>query len=572
MGKRVPRPEHPRPDFQRSDWLNLNGEWQFEIDAGDSGEARGLCSGKKLATTIQVPFCPESTLSTVGNLDFMRAVWYRKQVTLPRAWHAKRTLLHFGAVDYETTVWVNGTEVGRHRGGYVQFTFDITDALQTGKNEIVVRAVDALPSAVQPSGKQSHQYGSYECMYRRSTGIWQTVWMESVGASYLERVRVQPDLDSGTVVVQADVAGGAATLRVVAKAGRKVVAEAEVPATWRSTTAFLNIPELRAWSPEDPYLYDLELTLVKNGKKLDHVSSYFGFRKVHIEGNKILLNGKVLFQRLVLDQGYYPKGIYTAPSDRALKRDIELSMAMGFNGARLHEKVFEPRFLYWADRMGYLCWGEYPNWGLDHDNAEGMANLATEWTEALLRDINHPSIIGWCPTNETPERQRSAAIAQIYHTTRAIDPSRPIIDASGYTHVVTDVDDNHDYTQDPKEFAQRQDPLKKGRPYRNHATDAPYRGQPFICSEYGGIWWNPGQRGTAAWGYGDRPKSAKEFLTRLKDLTDVLMDNPAMAGLCYTQLTNVEQEVNGLYTFDRKPKFPANKIAPIFQRKAAIEK
>ena len=571
MATTIPRPEHPRPDFERADWLNLNGTWEFEIDSGGSGEARGLVSDKKLAGAITVPFCPESPLSGVGNLDFMDTVWYRKRVKLPRAWEGRRVLLHIGACDYETTVWVNGVEAGQHRGGYVQFTFDIAHALKTGTNEIVVRAADHVRTGLQPGGKQSPQYDSYGCMYRRTTGIWQTVWLEAIGATHLERIAVQPDPDSGRVVIQADVRGPRAVLRAVVKAGKRVVAETEVPATWRSTVAVLNIPEARTWSPADPYLYNLELSIAGNGKELDRVSSYFGFRKVHIEGNKFFLNGKVIFQRLVLDQGFYPKGIYTAPTDRALKKDIQLSMAMGFDGARLHEKVFEPRFLYWADKLGYLCWGEYPNWGIDHSSGEAWENLIGEWVEVLQRDRNHPAIIGWCPTNETPNVQRRESVAFLYNATRAIDPSRPIIDTSGYTHVVTDVDDNHDYTQDPAEFKKRQDTLKKGRPFRNHPNDAPYAGQPFICSEYGGIWWNPEQTDARAWGYGDRPKSAKAFIKRFRGLTDALLDNPAMAGLCYTQLTDVEQEVNGLYTFGRKPKFDPKAIDAILRRKAAIE-
>ena len=506
-----------------------------------------------------------------GNLDFMNAVWYRLRVVLPRSWTGRRVLIHFGAVDYDATLWVNGRFIGRHRGGYVQFSLEITSALRAGKNEIVIRAVDDVRSPVQPTGKQSGRYESYGCLYRRTTGIWQTVWLEAVGDTYLERVTVSPDLDSGRVVLQADAAGPAATLRAVVRSGRRVVASCEAPTTWRSTVAVLDVPDVQPWSPGSPHLYTLELSVARRGKEVDRVTGYFGFRKVHIESNRFYLNNEVLFQRLVLDQGFYPKGIYTAGSDRALKRDIELSLAMGFNGARLHQKVFEPRFLYWADTMGYLVWGEYPDWGLDKASPEAMENLAREWVEVVQRDRNHPSVIGWCPTNETPENQRGESLAHVYRLTRALDPTRPVIDASGYTHVVTDVDDNHDYTQDPKEFRRRQDPLAKGKPFRNHATDAPYEGQPFICSEYGGIWWNPGQRGTEAWGYGNRPKSGKEFIDRLRGLTDALLDNPGMAGFCYTQLTDVEQEVNGLFTFDRKPKFPPEKIAPIFARKAAIE-
>ncbi|MBN2311636.1 MAG: beta-galactosidase [Candidatus Hydrogenedentes bacterium] len=572
MANTVPRPEHPRPDFERTEWLSLNGEWEFEIDAGDSGESRGLSAGRRLAGVIRVPFCPESPLSGVGHLDFMEAVWYRRRVRVPKAWNGRRVLLHFGAVDYEATVWVNGTRVGVHRGGYVQFSFDVTHALRPGANEIVVRAVDRIRTRLQPSGKQSHRHESYGCMYRRTTGIWQSVWMEAVGETYLERITVTPDLDSGRVLIQADVQGPPAAVRAVVRSGRTVVAQAEAPATWRSTFVALDVPEVCPWSPQTPHLYELELTIARRGKPLDRVSSYFGFRKVHLDGSRFYLNGEVLFQRLVLDQGFYPKGIYTARSDRALKQDIELGQAMGFNGARLHQKVFEPRFLYWADRLGYLVWGEFPDWGLDMSDAAAMENLAAEWIEVVQRDRNHPAIIGWCPTNETAVNQRRESIEHLYRVTRALDPARPIIDTSGYTHVLTDVDDNHDYAQNPREFKKREDPLMQGKPFRNRPEhDAPYCGQPFICSEFGGIWWNPGQKDREAWGYGERPRSAAEFLTRLRGLTNALVKNPSMSGFCYTQLTDVEQEVNGLYTFDRKPKFPADTIAKIFRAKAAIE-
>lgn len=570
MTRSLPRPEHPRPDFMREDWLNLNGEWEFQADPVNSGEERGLIT-KKYDRRIVVPFCPESPLSGIGCLDFMDAVWYRKRFSLPKVWHGKRILLHFGAVDYEATVWVNGVEVGRHRGGFIQFTFEITKALRSGTNEIVVRAVDRVRTRLQPGGKQSDRFESYGCMYRRCTGIWQTVWLEAVGETYLERVSILPDFETGRVVVQADVNGPRAELRVVVRAGKKKVGETSAPATWRSTTAFLDIARFEPWSPSKPFLYDLELAVVRKGKVLDRVSSYFGFRKVHIEGNELYLNNQVYFQRLVLDQGFYPDGIYTAPTERALKKDIELSLAMGFDGARLHQKIFEPRFLYWADRLGYLCWGEFPDWGADHCSAEAMENLTAEWVEELQRDRNHPCIVGWCPTNETPNVQRRESVALLYHLTRAVDPTRPIIDTSGYTHVVTDVDDNHDYTQDPAEFKARQDPLTKGKPFRNHPNDAPYQGQPFICSEYGGIWWNPAQKDEKAWGYGDRPRSAKEFIERFRKLTEALLNNPAMAGLCYTQLTDVEQEVNGLYTFVRRPKFDPATIRNILRQKAAIQ-
>jgi beta-galactosidase/beta-glucuronidase len=276
---------------------------------------------------------------------------------------------------------------------------------------------------------------------------------------------------------------------------------------------------------------------------------------------------------LVLDQGFYPNGIYTAPSDAALKKDVELSMALGFNGARLHQKVFEPRLLYWADKFGYIVWGEYPDWGIDYSHPKALERVLPEWLEVMERDFNHPAIVGWCPFNETPGAQNPELLRIVHRATKALDPTRPAIDTSGYVHVETDVDDCHNYEQDPEKFAALFDDFKTSdRVWHNaHAVGAPYAGQPYFVSEYGGIWWNPGQKDAKSWGYGNRPKSADEFLARYRALTEALLFHPKMFGFCYTQLTDVEQEVNGLYTYDRKPKFDPKIIRAINSQKAAIE-
>ena len=293
---------------------------------------------------------------------------------------------------------------------------------------------------------------------------------------------------------------------------------------------------------------------------------------MHLDKNRFLINGKSVFQRLVLDQGFYPDGIYTAPSDAELIADIDRSLAMGFNGARLHEKVFEERFLYHADRKGYIVWGEYPNWGFGVSDPEAVHHLLPEWLEELDRDMNHPSIVGWCPFNETSKSQYDSNISLVYRTTKAVDPSRPCIDASGWYHVETEIFDVHNYCQDAaifKTFYDKIGTTGEFHDYVNQDKLGIYKvGMPFFVSEYGGIGWSMGD---GAWGYGNGPKTKEEFLTRLKDLTDVLMDNEYMFGLCYTQLTDVEQEQNGLYTYDRIPKFDPELIYPIFARKAAIE-
>jgi beta-galactosidase/beta-glucuronidase len=570
----LPRPEYPRPQWTRSDWLNLNGEWEFEEDPRLAGEGEGWPSGRALGGRIIVPFAPESRLSGIGKRDFMPSVWYRREVTLPEGWRGRRVWLHFGAVDYEATVWLNGRLAGQHRGGYTPFRFEITPHLRAGANELVVRAIDDTRSPLQPSGKQSPEPESHGVMYTRITGIWQTVWLEARPQAFLERAKFWPDLDNERVLVQVWVNGAAdnLTVKATARAGSETVATAKASARGCFASLWLKIKDPRVWSPDDPFLYDLEVTLNEGRRSVDRVGSYFGMRKVHLAPPAICLNNTPLFQRLVLDQGYYPDGIYTAPSDEALKRDIEISQAVGFNGARLHEKVFEPRFLYWADRLGYLVWGEFPNWGLDHSHPEALEVMLPQWMEAMERDFNHPSIVGWCPFNETNPRQRPELLRQVHRVTKALDPTRPAIDTSGYVHVETDVDDCHDYSQEPAVVKEHfQAFAEGGQPWRNEEDPIRHAGQPFFVSEYGGIWWNPGQADEKAWGYGDRPKTQQEFLGRYRALTETLLFHPRMCGFCYTQLYDVEQEVNGLYTYEREAKFDPALIRAINEQTAAVE-
>ena len=571
----IPRPEYPRPQFMRDEWINLNGTWEFALDPGRSGEARGWTSGRTFPKRITVPFPPESDLSGIGERDFMPCVWYRRTFRMPERWTGRRVLLHFGAVDYETAVWVNGRPAGTHRGGYAPFTLEITNLIGSGENELVVRAVDDTRSPLQPSGKQSQEYGSYGCVYTRTTGIWQTVWLEAVPETYTRAIHLTPDLNGGRLIIEVSVAGPGQgiTLRGQARAAGDLVAEATTPTSGDATLLVLDLKDVRTWSPGDPFLYDLALTLEQNNDPVDRAESYFGMRSVHVDGLAIHLNGHPLFQRLVLDQGFYPDGIYTAPSDEALRRDVEISLGLGFNGARLHEKVFEPRLLYWADRLGYLIWGEYPNWGLDHSHPEALGRMLPEWLEVLARDRNHPSIVGWCPFNETSATQDPGLIRTLYRTTKAADPTRPVIDTSGYHHVETDIYDCHNYEQDPEAFAAAYRPFAEGGEIWRNDPDhnGPYTGQPYFVSEYGGTWWNPAQQGEVAWGYGRRPQSEEELFARYRALTETLLFHPKMCAFCYTQLYDIEQEVNGLYTYDRKPKFDPERFRKINTQKAAIE-
>jgi beta-galactosidase/beta-glucuronidase len=596
----IPRGEYPRPQFVRDRWLCLNGAWQFEIDQGDSGLERGL-KDRDLSSHIIVPFCPESRLSGIDNRDFLNAVWYRRRVKIPAEWAGQRVLLHFQAVDYDATVWVNGTEVARHRGGFTPFTCDLSEVGKADEEiTIVVRARDRH-RAPQPLGKQSQRYLNHDCLYTRTTGIWQTVWLEPVPRTHLKRPRITPDLAAGAFHLDLPTSGSRSgyTVRATVFDGGQAIASASVRADLSmSSRLTLSIPEhrLHPWTPGDPHLYDLLIELSdESGRVLDSVKSYAGLRSVAIDGMAIKINGKPIFQRLVLDQGYYPDGIMTAPTDAALKRDIELSMAAGFNGARLHQKVFEERFLYCADQLGYLCWGEFADWGADlggppGDNHQHGATYITQWLEAIQRDYSHPCIIGWCPLNETPQILTDHITALddvtggLFLAAKAMDTSRPVLDVSGYSHRVreTDVYDSHDYEQDPAKFAANHAGLARGAAMMNpHPDDTgrrlvlwsvPYHGQPYFVSEFGGIWWNPAaQPGEASWGYGKPPASIEEFYARFEKLCAVLLGDRNMFGYCYTQLTDVYQEQNGIYTFARQTKFDMARIRAAQAKPAAIE-
>ena len=391
----MPRPEHPLPQWERSTWKNLNGEWDFSFDFGKSGVDRCFYEKKDWEKKIIVPFCPESDLSGIGYKDYMDAVWYHKTVELTEVEVKGRVLLHFGAVDYDARVWINGTEVGRHKGGYTSFTFDITAYAQAGANDIAVYAEDDLRSGKQPHGKQSGLYYSHGCEYTRTTGIWQTVWLEFVPENYVKKARFFPNVEAGTITIEAVTVGDGSFRAEAFYEGRRC-GQAETTTAGGNVVVTLPLSEVHLWEAGAGRLYDLTITFGE-----DTVHSYFGLRNVTISGEKVLINGKSVFQRLVLDQGFYPDGIYTASTDEALENDVKLSMAAGFNGARLHEKVFEPRFLYHCDRLGYLVWGEQGNWGMDPSAPDGLKNFLPEWMEVVERDFNHPAIIGWCPFNET---------------------------------------------------------------------------------------------------------------------------------------------------------------------------
>lgn len=573
----LPREEYPRPQFERPQWQNLNGQWTYEFDKGKSGMNRKLFKSKGFDNQITVPFCPESKLSGVQHTDFIPAMWYHRTIQVPQEWLGKRIKLNFGGVDFFAAVYLDGKLVGRHWGGSSPFSCDITELTADGKpHDLVVRVEDDLRSGTQPSGKQSSNYYSAGCHYTRTTGIWQTVWMEPVDEAGLKSVYIIPDLDASQFIIQPEFCSlkQGQTIEVIIKDGNKTVAR-----TRRNAAPGISIPvtvkNAKTWSPESPFLYDIEfLVRDADGNIIDSVNSYAGMRKIHTEGNRFYINNKPCYLRLVLDQGFYPDGIWTAPTDEDLRRDIELSMAAGFNGARLHQKVFDERFYYWADKLGYLTWAESPSWGANTNNQVTARNFLPEWETLVVRDRNHPSIIAWTPFNETWERpdndeaalQHDRLIEDVYRLTHNLD-YRPVNDVSGNYHVITDLYTVHSYEQDPAKLSQWFE-VKDGKyPCQDPRRDVPYAGQPFFIDEYGGIKWVVGEQfSDRSWGYGQGPKTLEELYTRLESITDAINAVPYMSGYCYTQLTDVEQEQNGIYNYDRTPKFDMERIHAIFSK------
>lgn len=574
---------HPNPQFERENWQSLNGEWDFGFLKAKKTRykfmnAEEILTFYKKAETnhkINIPFCVESSLSGIAYKDFLNIVWYKNCIDIA---NNERIFLHIGAADYKTTVLINGKIAGTHKGGYTSFSFEISDFVNSGKNEIFIICEDDTKSPLIATGKQSDRKNSYACSYTRTTGIWQNVYMEYVPKSYIKGFKIFPDIYQKNVTIQFDLSG-AEKLCCTALYNGKAVGTASVHNT--SSHVILQIPldEIHPWELGEGNIYDLEITFGK-----DKVKSYFGLRNVSLDGFRFMLNGKSVFQRLVLDQGYYKKGIYTAENDNELLKDIELSMALGFNGARLHQKVFDPRFLYFCDLKGYMVWGEYASWGIDYSNPKLVDIFLKEWTEALERDFNHPSIIGWCPFNETwdyrKRKQYNPLISTVYDFTKRYDPTRPCIDTSGNFHTnKTDIYDVHDYRYDADEFKASFDKLMTDNELYEHVLlDNPdrqkYNGEPVFVSEYGGIKWEADKK-YKSWGYGTDVTTEDEFLARYEGLTAALVSNSKMLGFCYTQLYDVEQEQNGLYTYERKPKFSQkiyDKIKVINSKTAEIEK
>ena len=576
----LPRSEYPRPQFEREYWVNLNGTWTYSFDFGQTGADRNFRNSKGFDGKITVPFCPESSLSGVKHTDFIPCIWYQRTITVPETWGGKNILLNFGAVDYDATIFIDGKKVGRHCGAGSSFSLDITKFVKAGSSaNLVIQVKDNLRGGKQPGGKQSTGYYSAGCNYTRVTGIWQTVWMEAVCPEALKQVFATPDIDQQQLVVRPEFyeEGNGNTLTVqVFDEKQKLVSTKTAPAT-NNTIIVLPIKNPKLWWPESPYLYDVIYTVRDaKGNVLDKVKSYAGMRKIHLAGGYFYLNNKPYYQRLVLDQGFYPDGIWTAPSDEALKHDIVMSKAVGFNGARLHQKVFEERYFYWADKLGYITWAEQASWGLDVNNEEAVRNFLTEWADEVVRDRNHPSIVTWTPLNETWGARDGVYVRfvnDLYNLTKAIDPTRPVNDASGDAHVKTDIWSVHDYSREYEKLVENHT-FRDGAPhYRNMGGKdylADWEGQPYMIDEFGGLGWIPKEERANSWGYGAQIETEDEFFRILEKEVDAIKACKGVVGFCYTQITDVEQEKNGVYYYDRRPKFDAAKWKAIFEKIPSI--
>ena len=531
---------------------------------------------------ITVPFCPESPLSGVGDRDFIGVIWYHRVIEVPAEWAGRRVLLHFGAVFYRAEIYVDGAYAGQHVGGSVSFAVDVTRFVEPGgSHHLTVAVTNDLWSGAQPSGKQSWKYRSYGCHYTRTTGIWQTVWMEAVDPCGLADVHIVADIEAGRLLVTPSFHGIAAGQRFEVSAsldGREVGSAGRAARDGIPLSLEIADPEL--WEPESPVLYDLELRVTRG----DGAEADPRVQLCRAAGDPHRGQPGVPQRHAPLSQAGARPGLL---SGRHLDRSVgpgaaarrRAGLAAGFNGARLHQKVFEERYLYWADRLGYLLWGESPSWGLDHlDEGAPHRNFLAEWREIVRRDRNHPSIIAWTPFNETWDIRDPRAHQRVhedaYAVCKSLDPTRPVNDASGYVHHVTDLYTVHSYEQDPAKLSEQLADRPDRGVFRNHPDlDAAYEGQPYLIDEFGGIKWDPGRRPTpprakarirSHGATGTAPASLEEFYRRLEGLVRAVMAHDHICGWCYTQLTDVEQERNGIYLYDRSEKFDMERIRGIF--------
>lgn len=577
----IPRAEFPRPDFERKKWLCLNGEWDFSMGAVAAG------SFPTFDKKIMVPFCYESKLSGIGQWADVDTVWYQREVEITKEQLAGAVLLKFGAVDYEAYVWVNDTYMGTHRGGHTPFAFEIASALREGVNAITVKAVDTLATD-QPRGKQSWLGEKFGCWYTPTTGIWQSVWLEFTGRDYIEHIMLTPDIDNHLAECEVYVSTSAKrrvkmtvnfddekfpfTQTVIGSAENGYVRGTFSFGDWD----FLSYKKMY-WSPEEPNLFDVRVELLddEGTDTMDTVDTYFGMRKISIQNGVILLNNNPYFQRLILDQGYWEDSLLTPPSDQAIIDDIKLTKEMGFNGARKHQKIEDPRYYYWADKLGLLVWGELPSSYMF--NSKAVINAQAELGEFIMRDYNHPCIVTWATLNESwgvrgivSEKQKQDFAQALYYTAKALDKTRLVSSNDGWEQPdACDICAIHDYAifqNNTDKYDDVEKVIERGLTGKMIYADGVTRnGKPILMTEYGGIAFSDSDE--ESWGYFDKVKTEEEFLERLEAVTDIFIKSRSYSGFCYTQLTDVMQEVNGLLTPERKPKIAVDKLREVFGKK-----
>jgi beta-galactosidase/beta-glucuronidase len=585
---------YPRPLLRREHWQDLCGPWRFATDDRDEGRDNGWHRDETPYTrTIEVPYPPESELSGIDDQTPHPVVWYRRTMRLDRTpMPGERVLLHAGAVDYRADVWVNGVHVGAHEGGHTPFTFDVTAALGDHEEHvIVVRAEDPLDDGSQPRGKQDWREHPHGVWYHRTTGIWQPVWLEVVPALHVRRLHWTPDVPGASVAVEVElsqVPAAAARVRVVLSLGDRVLADQTAIAQGRRQRWDVAIEAARhqldqsllLWSPRQPTLLDARVEVLEGDGVDDSVSSYVGLRSVGVRDGRFLLNGQPMFLRLVLAQNYWPGSRLAAPSAEALRREVELIKELGFDGVRVHQKVEDPRFLAWCDRLGLVVWDELPS--AYEYSSRTVQRLTHEWLEVLERDRSHPCVVTWVPFNEswgvwhaTESAQQRHATTALYHLTHALDGTRPVISNDGWEHTESDIWGLHDYAPTAESLRARyadRDAVERvfgdRPPARRTALlgDPVRRGQPLMLTEIGGLSLRP-QEGEEWHGYA-AVDSVTEFTKLFQDMVDAMLDSPEIAGFCWTQLTDTDQETNGLLTAGREPKMPVEVIRSILDRPA----
>ena len=574
---------YPRPQLCRDGWHSLNGEWEFAFDPDSVWRAP---PDVLWTERVRVPFSPETSASGLGHTGFLRACWYRTGIVLERLSEGSRYLLHFGAVDSRATVWVNGIRLGSHEGGYTPFSFDITQLAHHGACEIVVQAQDDPHDLAKPRGKQDWQLEPHSIWYPRTTGIWQTVWIERVPATRIDRLAFTPNLARWEIGVQAWIEGERRDgLRLSVKLnchGQTIAADTYLVVSGEVHRGIAlsdpGIDDSRnelLWSPDAPTLVDVQLELWgERGELIDGVSSYLALRSAAVQGDRFVLNNRPYLLRMVLDQGYWPDSGLTAPNDAALRRDVELAKAMGFNGVRKHQKLEDPRYLYWADTLGLAVWGEMPS--AYRFTGRAVQRTSHEWMAAIARDYSHPCIVGWVPINESwgvpnlPDNPSERHYVQaLYHLTKTLDPTRPVVGNDGWESVATDIIGIHDYDDQPARIGRRYHAeevlprlFKRERPGGRILVleGDKHADQPLMLTEFGGIALRPeGGHPSGTWGY-TVCRDVESFARQYEALLAAVRSLGVLSGFCYTQFADTYQEANGLLYADRTPKIPLARV------------